>query len=147
MQEPDVLIFTFAFWLTCAQHRHQGRWGTAHRLAPGIWGRCICIVHIHKCRGRYRSARSWPRRWTCPWSSRRRCRCSWPHRCTSCTRSVHVLVKDRQTDRQTRFTTEVTINLMIVNLTNTSFLQSPPPQSLLLERSQLKLSHSQNVPL
>lgn len=100
-RHSKLLNFTFqakysSLRLTCAQCRHRGRWDRSRRLDPGIWGRCICSFHNHIDRGRYRAARSWQGRWKSPGCSRRRCLCSWHHRCTSCIHSVHVLAKHRQ---------------------------------------------------
>ena len=84
---------TTTIWLTCAPRRPRGRWDRSRRSGPGTWDWCSCRGHIHKRRGRCRSARSSPGRWRSPGSSRRRCPCSWRRRCTSCIHSVHVLVE------------------------------------------------------
>lgn len=124
--------------LTCARGRRQGRWDRSRRLGPGIWHQSICRFHIHTSHDRYIPARSWQGRWKYPWSSRRRYLCSWRHICTSCTHIGHVLVRHRC--RQL-------LHLNSVQHTDHFVTSSSPPQSLLLDRSQLKLSHSQNRPL
>lgn len=68
--------------LTYVPHRHRGRSGTSHRLAPGTWGRCTYRPRTRTPPGRCRSARSWPGTRSCPGNSHRHCQCSW-----GCTRT------------------------------------------------------------